>query len=85
MLKSLERNILDMSFSALSALKLHNFNLYERMPPAYRNMPEEHGLLRLYMHQSVAVRTDSVRAATVEMPGKDVLQSSRLVAGATAL
>ena len=81
MLKSLERNILDMSFSALSALKLHNFNLYERMPPAYRNMPEEHGLLRLYMHQSVAVRTDSVRAAAVEMPGKDVLQSSRLVAG----
>ena len=62
-------------------LKLHHFNFYERVPPAYRNMPEEHGLLRLYMHQSVAVRTDSVRAAAVEMPGKDVLQSSRLVAG----
>ena len=70
-----------MGFSTLRTLKLHHFNFYERVPPAYRNMPEEHGLLRLYMHQSVAVRTDSVRAAAVEMPGKDVLQSSRLVAG----
>ena len=44
-------------------------------------MPEEHGLLRLYMHHRMAVRTDSVPAVAVEMPGKDVLQSSRLVAG----
>ena len=80
MLKRLEWNVLDMGMSAVCAFKLHCFNLYERVPCTYRNVPQEHGFPRLHMHHRAAVRTDSVRAPAVEMASKDVAQIA-VVAG----
>ena len=81
MVHRLERNVLNMSFSAMWTFKLLQIYLYKRMPVSYGYMAQKDGSRRFYVHPTTAMRTSPVVADGVQHPGKGAVEGPCTLAG----